>query len=1006
MKLIPSRAATVIAGFICSLCVAAPATADRLPYRLPGAVPGGARSPRIAAGAPFTPLVKKLIHQLEPSNPPTPAELMNADQLLIGVGIPNPVCTTVGADRAPTGTHPAIAPLCWTDAQGINVTSGAQLRQTTAPPLRIAMSSSWDTKILNAWGQVEGREGRWLGITGLYGPQVDLVRIPDWGRNLTIFGEDPFQDGTLSTAEVNGIQGKGLMSQEKHFALYNGQTMDLDSQVQDQAAHELYLQPYEYGTSGSGVLPHAGQASSLMCSYARYELVSAPHVSGSPPSELTPAGGALSCDNQLKNYATRHEWRWPGFFAADYIFAMDSTRQSIVSGNDQEQPTSVWFGPPLVAAVEAHVVPLKAFNTALARILYQEERFHLLGHPNASSNYRSRSNPSESQGKWAIPPAMKAKDGGIVERASEEGAVMLKNSRRELPVTKHDLRQGVLVIGESAEYMPADPGSEAANGYPDRDAISPLEQLKQFAPRRSKITFLPYMPGSSPSASDGFPVPRSALSTNGKKGGKGLKRTAGPGAPRVDRQIDFTKVSGHGQLAFGKTYTWSGFVKVPKADDYTFRFQFSVPSYSIGSGGGVNAGGVVNAPSCSDSGAPTFSLATDSGTGQSMSQESLSSSPSTVGGIPTSPTMSGYTERGLANCDFDAGTLSPGVHQIQISWTSPAKFARDRYHLREPGSRRPSFRFAYSRTAGDRAAAIGAARRASKVIVFADCTCVGEISLSTAPVNALDAGPTQLIKEMAKANHHTAVVANLDVATLMPWLRSVKAVLQTWYPGSEGGTATARLLLGRADPSGHLTSTWPRKSTDTIFGYNETKPLYPGDSTGTHPERLNGNGPFIAWTEGMFVGYRFFDREALKPLFPFGWGLSYTRFRYSHLRVRRAGGGLNVSFNVTNIGKVTGATVPQVYLGPARKVPAGVQQAVRSLAGFDRITLRPHHAVRLTIHLGPGKDVNGNGNRRAFQYWDTTKQKWRTASGRRRVWVGSADAASDLPLTRLAPSPR
>ena len=333
-------------GRICA-CVAvwmlgaAPALADRLPYRPLTGLARPAGSPPFASGAPYTPLVKSLIAQLEPTNPPTLPELMNADQLLHGTNTSD--CTTVGYNVAPAGTNPAISPLCWSDALGVNTTSGAQVRQTTAPPLRLAMASSWDPSLLDAWGQVEGTEGRWLGITGLYAPQADLLRIPNWGRNLTIFGEDPFQDGTLAAAEINGIQGKGLMAQIKHFAMYNGQNLFYDTQVQDQAAHQLYLQPYEYGTSGSGALPRPGEAASMMCSYQRFEIHPAPGVSGGTPSELAPPGGALACDNQIKNYVAHGEWRWTGFFASDYAFAMDSTIQAIESGTDQEQPTNVFF---------------------------------------------------------------------------------------------------------------------------------------------------------------------------------------------------------------------------------------------------------------------------------------------------------------------------------------------------------------------------------------------------------------------------------------------------------------------------------------------------------------------------------------------------------------------------------------------------------------------------------------------------------------------------------------
>ncbi len=995
----------LVLGAAAPLLGATAVSADPIPYSLAAPLPAPGTSPPTDPGAPFTPVVKSLIAQLEPDNPPTPSELMNAAEIMHGIAtVPllsnSETCTTIGGNNAPTGTNPAISPLCWSDAQGVNVESGNQVRQTTAPPMRVAMASSWDPRVLNTWGQVEGREGRWLGITGLYAPQADLLRIPDWGRDLTIFGEDPFQDGTLAAAEVNGIQSKGLMAQIKHFALYNGQFQADDSRVQDQAAQELYLPPYEYGTSGSGVLPKPGESASMMCSYARYELVPAPSVSGGVPSQLSPPGGAFSCDNELKNYVAHGMWKWQGFFASDYDFAMDSTVQAMNSGTDQEMPTNDFYGPPLVAAVESGAVPLQTFNLALARILYQEERFHLLGHADGNSNYLSPSHPITPQGgtQAGLTGAMKTADGAVSERASEEGSVLLKNSRGALPLTRGDLRRGVLVVGESAEYMPADPGPEQADGYVDRDAISPLEQLRQFAPRRSKITFVPYMDD------DGEPVPQAALSSDGSKIGDGLELTSGSGSPKIDRQVDFTSISGHGQLEFGKTYTWSGYIDVPASDDYTFRFQFSVPSYSIATPSG-NAAGNVTPPSCTGSGTPSFSLASNAGTGQSMTSETLSSSPSTLAAIPTNPTMSGYTERGLANCLYHAGTLSPGLHQIQITWTAPSSFAPDTYHLREPGSALPSFRFAYSRGAGDRAAAIAAAKRAAKVVVFADCTCVSENTLISGTVNQLDAAPTQLIEEMSSASRNTVLVTNFDVATLMPWISRVRSVLQAGYPGSEGGTATARLLLGVADPSGHLTSTWPKQLSDTIFGYNETKPLYPGDSTGTHPERLTGtptsNGPFVDWTEGIFVGYRFFDKEGITPLFPFGWGLSYMRFRYSGLGVKPAGAGLNVSFSVTNAGRAAGVAVPQVYLGPTRSVPTGVQQAVRALGGFDRLSLRPGQTARVTIHLGPGSDIDGWGNRRAFEYWDTTKQAWVTAAGQRTVWVGSADALPDLPLSTL-----
>src|SRR5205807_5973811 len=189
-------------------------------------------------------------------------------------------------------------------------------------------------------------------------------------------------------------------------------------------------------------------------SYARYELDSAPNVAGSPPSDLMPPSGALSCDNDLKNDIAHQLWKWPGFFASDYFFAMDNTVQAMNSGTDQEMPTNDFFGDPLVAAVESGAVPLSTFNLALARILYQEERFHLLGHADGNSNYLSPSGPIVDKGTPAaasqpgLTPAMKADDGAVAERASEEAAVLLKNADGTLPLTAGDLQKGVLVVGE------------------------------------------------------------------------------------------------------------------------------------------------------------------------------------------------------------------------------------------------------------------------------------------------------------------------------------------------------------------------------------------------------------------------------------------------------------------------------------------------------------------------------------------------------------------------------
>ncbi len=154
-----------------------------------------------------------------------------------------------------------------------------------------------------------------------------------------------------------------------------------------------------------------------------------------------------------------------------------------------------------------------------------------------------------------------------------------------------------------------------------------------------------------------------------------------------------------------------------------------------------------------------------------------------------------------------------------------------------------------------------------------------------------------LISAVADANPNTIVVLNTGSSVTMPWLSKVRAVLDTYYPGENGAEATARLLYGDVNPSGKLTQTFPSSDSQTsMFG----NPLaYPGVSNEEN------------YSEGILVGYRWYDKNAVTPLFPFGYGLSYTTFGFSNVSVGpRAGGGVDVSFDVTNTGSRTGAEVP------------------------------------------------------------------------------------------------
>src|SRR4029079_9820276 len=225
------------------------------------------------------------------------------------------------------------------------------------------------------------------------------------------------------------------------------------------------------------------------------------------------------------------------------------------------------FGCTLVDAVVNGSIPLAVFNRSLARILYQEQRFGLLGcdqtpvssvctNPGGVGADRTGTAPLPTGShSGALVLGTKNGDAAVVEKMSEEGATLLKNSGAALPLSSSGLNDGdVLVTGANANHTIADPTNEASTGMIDRDGANPLQQLKEFSGKPGAFTFAP---ANDPT---GYPVPSSALSRSNSRVTGNLART-GPGAGN-DSSLDFTTASGNGQLAPG-SYSWTGYVYVP-----------------------------------------------------------------------------------------------------------------------------------------------------------------------------------------------------------------------------------------------------------------------------------------------------------------------------------------------------------------------------------------------------------------------------------------------------------
>lgn len=237
-----------------------------------------------------------------------------------------------------------------------------------------------------------------------------------------------------------------------------------------------------------------------------------------------------------------------------------------------------------------------------------------------------------------------------------------------------------------------------------------------------------------------------------------------------------------------------------------------------------------------------------------------------------------------------------------------------------------------------------------------------------APTLALPGHQDALVEAVAKANPHTIVVLENDGPVAMPWISHVDAVLEAWYPGAGGGEAIARLLYGDVDPAGRLPVTWPRSESQL------PRPTIPGAglaAIGWPPQGKPAQAVDYN-IEGADVGYRWYQRKHYEPLFPFGYGLTYTHFAYSHFEPHVAHDRIAATFTVTNRGTRAGVDVPQLYV----TLPGSGQ--VRRLAGWCRVSLKPGQSARLTAIADP----------RVLANFDSRSQRWQQPAGNYQLQLG------------------
>jgi len=799
------------------------------------------------------------------------------DQVMAHMTLAEKIAELGGSGSSPYVGHvPAQPQLC---IPAINLEDGPAgvadgMTGVTQLPAPVAMASTWNPAMAQQYGTVIGAEERGKGATVNLGPTINIVRDPRWGRAFETLGEDPYLTGQMASAEIRAVQGQGVISQAKHFDVYNQETYRNtpadDAIVSDRVMHEIYLPAFHAAID-------QGKAGSLMCAYST-------------------VNGEYSCQNSdLLTKVLRDQWHYTGFVTSDWG-ATHSTVPSANAGLDMQMPDNSYFGAALQQAVQDGQVSMATINAKVRHILTELFRFNMFASP-----------PSGSPSAVVTSPAHAA----AARAVAEQGTVLLKNAGPVLPLrTSRD--HSIAVIGPDAgsSAMTAGGGSASVTApY----VVTPYQGISHRAGSGATVRYAEgiYPNGQLPA------VPASAFGSGlSVTYYNGVNLSGSPIATGTDPSIDDN---------------WNGGSPAPGVPGTNWSATFK---------------GTLTPPA---TGTYTFSLTSDDGSRLFVNGQEV-----------------------INNWAYQAATTKTGT--VQLTAGTPVSIEVD--YFQGGGASTLSLGWQVPGAPSPMDQAVALAKSSDVAVVFASNF---ESEGSDLQNIDLPADENQLISAVAQANPNTIVVLNTGSAVTMPWVNQVKGVLEAWYPGQEDGNAIAALLFGDVDPSGHLPVTFPQSLSQVPAS---TPAQWPG---------VNGK---VQYSEGLDVGYRWYDARGITPLFPFGYGLSYTTFRFSHLVVApsRLGprGQVTVTADVTNTGDRAGADVVQAYVAD----PPAAGEPPRQLKGFQRVWLRPGQTARVVMHL----------SQHAFQVWSTQAQQWTTVDGTYRVMVG--DSSANLPLGATVTVPR
>ncbi len=789
----------------------------------------------------------------------------------------------------------------------------------TQLPAPLGIAATFDTGVAEEYGQVLGSEAAGQGIDVIQGPTLNIDRVPQSGRSYEGFGEDPLLVSAMGVADTNGIQSTGTLAMAKHFAVYNQET---DRGVLNVSVPTRALEELYLPPFEAAV--RQAHISSAMCAYPQLN-------------------GTYQCqDPGLLNQLAA--WGFRGIVRSD-LEAVHDPVAAINAGTDLLKPASV---TRLALLVHEHRLTLSAVNRAVTTILTTMFAHGLVDR--TDSDTPGAPVDSDSHTDFALS-------------AAERSAVLLKNVAATLPLGS-SANRSVAVIGSDAATDPVTTGYGSSRVTPPFTS-SPLRAIRRRAGPHAVVSYvdggsttgnLPPVPSGilSPESGVGHGLTLTLTQADPDESSGSASVMSAPSVQSVQPTVDVS-ISPH--LPVGRL--------LPEAPAIAPVDRLENPLHRVGGSFALDRATssahthVVLPPGWSDVSATWTGTLTPPRSGlYTFSLQGVGAATLTLDGVTA---VTDPLSHGLGRWSQTVPLTVGHPYRVHLAW-EPSD-ARTPSGESMTGASALTLGFSYVSGAID--AAVAAARKAHTAVVFA-----GGFSSEAAdrPSLALPGDENDLIAAVAAANPRTVVVLNTGGAVPMPWLGKVRSVLEAWYPGEQDGTAIASLLYGDVDPSGRLPLTFPTSSTTTGVA---SAAQWPGvNLTATY-------------SEGLSVGYRYDHASGVQPLFPFGYGLAYTRFSLSSLSLSHATGGFALRVRVSNTGGRAGTAVPQAYL----TFPSAAGEPPAQLKAFT------------TVRLGPGQsqEVTMTIPARAFQIY--LNGAWTTLPGTYRLSVGQSSAA--LPLTAL-----